>query len=97
MKENFYVYILANKTHEVIYTGVTSDLVKRIWQHKNKIADGFTSKYNVNKLVFYEVHDNAESAIKREKNIKGWKRDWKDQLIEKENPRWDDLYESITS
>ncbi len=75
--------------------GVTSDLVKRIWQHKNKTADGFTSKYNVNKLVFYEVHDNAESAIKREKNIKNWKRAWKDELIEKENPSWNDLYETI--
>jgi len=96
VKENFYVYILTNKSHHVVYTGVTSDLVKRIWQHKNKTADGFTSKYNVNKLVYFEVYDDAENAIKREKNLKDWKRDWKDQLIEKENPDWQDLYQDIT-
>lgn len=95
MKENFYVYLLANKSNRVVYTGVTSNLVQRIWQHKNKVADGFTSKYNVNKLVYFEVYDDAENAIRREKNIKDWKRDWKDELIEKENPSWNDLYETI--
>lgn len=97
MSKNFYVYILANKTNDVIYTGVTSNLVKRIWGHKNKVTEGFTSKYNIDKLVFFEVHDHSETAIKREKNIKDWKRDWKDQLIEKENPKWEDLYENIIS
>ncbi|HAJ90781.1 MAG TPA: endonuclease [Rhodospirillaceae bacterium] len=97
MNKNFYVYILANKTNDVIYTGITSDLVKRIWEHKNKVVEGFTEKYNVDRLVYFEVHNNAEAAIKREKNIKDWKRDWKDQLIEKENPKWEDLYERIIS
>lgn len=97
MNKNFYVYILANKTNDVVYTGITSDLVKRIWEHKNKVVEGFTEKYNVDRLVYFEVHNNAEAAIKREKNIKDWKRDWKDQLIEKENPKWEDLYERILS
>lgn len=96
MKENFYVYILSNQSNRVVYTGVTSNLVKRIWQHKNKVADGFTSKYNVNKLVYFENHDDAENAIKREKNIKDWKRAWKNELIGKENPDWRDLYDDIT-
>lgn len=96
MKENFYVYILSNQSNRVVYTGVTSNLVKRIWQHKNKVADGFTSKYNVNKLVYFENHDDAGNAIKREKNIKDWKRAWKNELIEKENPDWRDLYDDIT-
>lgn len=96
MKENFYVYILSNQSNRVVYTGVTSNLIKRIWQHKNKVADGFTSKYNVNKLVYFENHDDAENAIKREKNIKDWKRAWKNELIEKENPDWRDLYDDIT-
>ncbi len=96
MKENFYVYILSNQSNRVVYTGVTSNLVRRIWQHKNKVADGFTSKYNVNKLVYFENHDDAENAIKREKNIKDWKRAWKNELIEKENPDWRDLYDDIT-
>lgn len=85
MKENFYVYILSNKSNRVVYTGVTLNLVQRIWQHKNKIADGFTSQYNVNKLVYFEIFDDAENAIKREKNIKDWKRAWKDELIEKKS------------
>lgn len=97
MNKNFYVYILANKINDVIYTGITSDLVKRIWEHKNKVVEGFTEKYNVDRLVYFEVHNNAEAAIKREKNIKDWKRDWKGQLIEKENPKWEDLYERIIS
>jgi len=95
MQKSFYVYILSNKSNQVVYTGVTSNLVQRVWQHKNKTADGFTSKYNVNKLVYFEVHDNAEAAIKREKNIKDWKRSWKDELIKKENPDWQDLCETL--
>jgi putative endonuclease len=74
---------------------MTSNLIQRAWQHKNNIIEGFTQKYNVKTLVFYEVHDNAESAITREKQIKKWRRAWKLQLIEKMNPHWKDLYKEI--
>jgi putative endonuclease len=93
--KNYYVYILCNKRNGTLYTGTTSDLVKRVYKHKNNMADGFTKKYNVHRLVWFEVHENAESAIKKEKQIKKWKRAWKLELIEKQNPGWDDLYESI--
>ncbi len=86
------VYLLANKRNGTLYIGVTSDLPGRIWQHKNKQADGFTKKYGVDKLVWYEVHESMISAIEREKDIKEWKRDWKIELIEKNNPDWRDLY-----
>jgi len=89
------VYILASKPNGTIYTGVTSDLVKRIWQHKNKKSEGFTKKYNVSLLVWYESSETIENAIIREKRIKSWKRQWKIELIEKENPNWIDLYDSI--
>jgi putative endonuclease len=89
------VYILASKRNGTLYTGITSDLVQRVWQHKNNIIEGFSQKYNVKILVFYEVHDNSESAIIREKQIKKWRRAWKLQLIEKMNPQWRDLYEEI--
>ncbi|HUU03153.1 MAG TPA: GIY-YIG nuclease family protein [Myxococcota bacterium] len=89
------VYILASKRNGTLYTGVTSDLRKRVWEHQNHLADGFTKKYNVNRLVYYEVHDNPTTAIKREKSLKRWHRDWKLKLIEKENPNWDDLYPSL--
>ena len=95
MKKTFYVYILASKKNGTLYVGVTSDLVKRIWQHKEKITDGFTKKYSVKKLVHYELHDNAKKAIQREKRLKEWERSWKVALIEKENPKWEDLYEGI--
>lgn len=85
----------ASKTNGTIYTGVTSELIQRIAQHKNGTHDGFTKKYAVKHLVWYEIHDNPESAIKREKQIKEWKRDRKKNLIEKNNPSWKDLYESI--
>jgi len=89
------VYILTNKPNGVLYTGVTSNLVQRIWQHKNKQSTGFSTKYNTNKLVWFEVTDSMVEAIVREKRIKAWKRQWKIELIEKENPDWMDLYESI--
>ena len=89
------MYILASKRNGTLYTGITSDLVQRVWQHKNNIIEGFSQKYNVKILVFYEVHDNSESAIVREKQIKKWRRAWKLQLIEKMNPQWRDLYEEI--
>lgn len=94
-KEHFYVYILSSFHNRVLYVGVTSDLKKRVWHHKEKIIKGFTSKYNVDRLVFYEVHNTAESAITREKNIKNWKREWKVKRIENMNPNWDDLYEKF--
>jgi putative endonuclease len=94
MKE-YYVYIMASKRNGTLYTGVTSDLANRVWQHKSSEMQGFTSKYKINQLVYYEIHGDIMEAIKREKNIQAWKRDWKLQLIEKNNPNWDDLYNSI--
>jgi putative endonuclease len=88
-----YVYILASKKNGTLYTGVTSDLMKRIYEHKEKIFDGFTKKYNVTNLVYYEMHNNISEAILREKKIKGWRRSWKLKLIETMNPYWHDLYE----
>ena len=90
------VYILTSKTNGTLYTGVTSNLLKRIWQHKNNLVEGFTSKYNVHTLVWYEVHETMESAIQREKAIKNWKRDWKIKVIEDLNPGWCDLHRSLT-
>ena len=90
-----YIYILTNGSHKVLYTGITSDLVKRIYEHKNKFVEGFTKKYNLYKLVYYEVFDDIVNAIAREKQIKGWLRSKKVALIESFNPRWKDLYSSI--
>ena len=90
------VYILTSKTNGTLYTGVTSNLLKRIWQHKNNLVKGFTSKYNVHTLVWYEVHETMESAIQREKAIKNWKRSWKIKVIEDINPGWSDLYDGLT-
>lgn len=95
MDKIFYVYMMASGFNGTLYTGVTSDLAARVHQHKNGTFEGFTKKYKVNRLVWYEVHDSAESAITREKQIKEWKRDWKKNLIERENPYWEDLYESV--
>ena len=95
MKKQPSVYILANKRNGTLYVGVTSDLKKRIWQHKEKLVDGFSEKYDVNQLVWYEIHDTMLSAISREKTIKNWKRIWKMELIETNNPNWNDLYGSI--
>ena len=94
MKE-YYVYILASKRNGTLYTGVTSDLVRRVWEHKFSGTSGFTMKYKVQKLVYYEIHGDIMEAIKREKNIQAWKRVWKLRLIEEGNPAWADLYESI--
>jgi len=89
------VYILAGKRNGTLYIGVTSDLVKRVWQHKNNMVEGFTKRYGVHQLVWYELHDNMESAIEREKRLKNWKRAWKLKLIEGVNPDWEDLYHRI--
>ena len=89
------VYILASKKNGTLYVGVTSDLIKRVWQHKSNLVEGFTKKYVVHDLVYYEVHNTMESAISREKNIKAWKRAWKIELIEKNNLIWRDLYHDL--
>ena len=93
--KNYYIYIMANKTNTTIYIGITSDIIKRVWEHKNKVIDGFTKRYNVNKLVYYEETTDVNSAIAREKQLKGWNRAKKNKLIESTNPNWDDLYDGI--
>ena len=95
MNKLAYVYILFNKPNGVLYVGVTSDLVKRVWEHKNKFAEGFTKKYNVDKLGYYEIYNNIVEAIAREKQIKAGSRQKKIDLIEGFNPQWCDLYCSI--
>jgi len=89
------VYIMTNKPYGTLYIGVTSDLIQRVWQHKNKVIKGFTNKYNLNKLIWYEVHETMESAIKKEKLMKYWYREWKINVIEEMNKEWVDLYDSI--
>ena len=89
------VYILASQRNGTLYVGVTSALVKRVWEHKSDFVDGFSKQYGVHRLVWYELHATMESAITREKRIKGWKRDWKLEMIEKANPQWRDLYPEI--
>lgn len=95
MHTESYVYLLANKHNNVLYTGVTSDLIRRIYEHKNKLVKGFTQKYNVDCLVYYEACENIVVGIEREKQIKGWARKKKEDLINALNPEWDDLYRSI--
>jgi len=90
------VYILASKRNGTLYIGVTSDLIKRVWQHRNKLIEGFTKRYGVHILVWYEIHETLESAITREKNIKKWNREWKLNLIERSNPLWQDLFDRLT-
>lgn len=90
------VYILSNKRNGTLYTGVTSNLAKRLWEHKNNLLEGFTKKHNVHKLVYYELHDEMLSAITREKQIKEWQRNWKIRLIEERNPYWRDLSSEIS-
>ena len=88
----YFVYILASQRNGTLYIGVTSNLQKRIWEHKNKIVKGFAEKYNVDKLIYYEQTENVMSALEREKQLKKWNRSWKIKLIEKKNPKWSDLY-----
>ena len=95
MKE-YFVYMLASKKNGTLYTGMTSNLVRRIYEHKEGLVKGFTKRYGVKILVWYEQHNDVLEAIKREKNIQAWKRGWKLELIEKNNPDWNDLYEEIT-
>ncbi len=95
MKQSF-VYILASKRNGTLYIGVTNSLVKRVYEHKNNLIEGFTKKYNVRDLVYYERYNDINSAITREKQIKKWERRWKLELIEKFNPEWEDLYSKLT-
>ena len=97
MKKQFYVYIMASKRNGTLYIGMSSNLAQRVWQHNNNMIEGFTYKYKVNNLVCFEVHENAESAITRERQIKKWRRKWKLRSIEEQNPNWEDLYNSISS
>ena len=87
--------MLANRRNGTLYVGVTSDLLKRVWEHKNNAVDGFTKRYGIHILVWYELHSGMESAIAREKAIKEWKRKWKLELIEQKNPEWKDLYTDL--
>ncbi len=89
------VYILTNKPQGVLYIGVTTCLTQRVWQHKHKFVDGFSKKYNLNNLVWYETYGSIDAAIAREKQLKKWNRDWKIQLIESSNPEWKDLYSDV--
>jgi putative endonuclease len=89
------VYLLASQRNGTLYVGVTSDLIKRAWEHKHHAVPGFTGRYGVDLLVWYELHETMESAIAREKAIKEWRRAWKLRLIEEHNPEWQDLYESV--
>jgi putative endonuclease len=90
--KQYYVYILASKRNGTLYIGVTNNLLKRVYEHKNNLIEGFTQKYNVHNLVYYEQHNDIGKAITREKQMKKWKRQWKIELIEKSNPQWNDLY-----
>ena len=93
----FFVYLLASQPQGTLYVGVTSDLAQGVWQHKSKAVPGFTSKYGVDRLAWFEAHELWESAIRREKQIKEWKRAWKIQLIKADNPHWIDLYDHLTA
>jgi putative endonuclease len=92
----FYVYLLASKPYGTLYVGLTTDLARRVWEHKIKAVSGFTARYGVDRLVWFESHDSAEAAMLREKRIKEWKRDWKLNLIERDNPGWIDLYPNLS-
>lgn len=92
---DYYVYIMTNKRNGTLYTGFTDDLVRRVYEHKNDFVEGFTKKYGVHMLVYYEAGGDYDGALQREKQIKEWKRSWKIELIESINPSWRDLYEEI--
>ena len=95
MDKLFYVYILASKRNGTLYIGITSDLLKRTYKHKNKMLEGFSKKYGVDTLVYYETYRDALTAITREKRLKKWRREWKLRLIEEKNPAWKNLYDEI--
>jgi putative endonuclease len=93
----YFVYMLANKKNGTLYIEVTNNLLKRVYEHKNNLVAGFTQKYNVHNLVYYEIYQHTHDAIIREKRIKKWKRKWKIELIEQSNPNWEDLYDSLSA
>lgn len=95
MEKHYYIYILASKKNGTLYIGVTNNLIRRVYEHKNNIVKGFTQKYKVHNLVYYEIYNDINDAITREKRIKKWKRQWKIELIKKFNPEWKDLYNEI--
>jgi putative endonuclease len=97
MGQRFFVYILSSRRNGTLYIGVTSDLVGRVWAHKEGLVEGFTKKYQVKRLVYVEEYEDAQSAIAREKQLKKWNRSWKIELIEEQNPRWADLYDDVIS
>jgi len=94
---SYYVYMLASQRNGTLYVGVTNDLIRRVWEHKNDLVEGFTKRYRVHALVWFEAADDVTAAILREKQIKKWDRRFKLELIEKENPMWLDLYDSLTA
>ena len=93
----YYVYMLASQRNGTLYVGMTNDLIRRVWEHRNNAVEGFTKRYRVHTLVWFEATEDVSAAILREKQIKKWSRRWKLELIEKENPRWLDLYDSIAA
>ncbi|OPF95153.1 GIY-YIG nuclease family protein [Rhodopseudomonas palustris] len=93
----YYVYLLASGKHGTLYLGVTNDLVRRVHEHRSKAAPGFSERYSIDRLVWFEIYDDAVTAITREKQLKKWRRDWKIRLIEEQNPDWADLYPGICS
>ena len=94
-QKSYWVYILASQLGGTLYVGITSDLIRRVYQHREKQTRGFTTRYDVTRLVYFEQYDDPENAIRREKRLKKWTRAWKIQLVEKDNPDWDDLYPKI--
>jgi len=95
MNNQYFVYILTNKSNKVLYIGVTNNLERRMYEHKNKLVEGFSKKYNLNKLIYYEITNDVNSAINREKQLKNWHKDWKINLINQFNPEWKDLSEEF--
>jgi|SRR3989344_2574889 len=94
-RKNFFIYILTNKRNGTLYIGITNDLKRRVYEHKNGLVEGFTKKYRLKNLIYYEILNTAESAIRREKQLKKWKRMWKLRVIEEKKPDWKDLYEEL--
>ena len=92
----YYVYILAGKERGTLYVGVTNDLMRRVYEHKEGLAEGFSKRHSVKRLVYFETHESIEAAILQEKRLKRWRRDWKIELIERDNPHWVDLYKTLT-